>query len=107
MLPKTILIRHRKYAIKKLPLTKVKQLKIEGDCSYELKRIRVNTRNKDEAAHTLLHEVLHAVIHEYELNIRSEERVVKTLENALMQVIRDNPKFVDYLQGELDEDFST
>ena len=98
-LPRTVNIRGRHYSIRRM--SPDLQSDLEGDFSITHKRIRVKTnKNKDEAAHTLLHEVLHAIISEYDINLRSEELVVKTLENGLMQVLRDNPKLVEYLLGD-------
>jgi hypothetical protein len=50
----------------------------------------------------LLHEILHAcfVDSSYEMTYEEEERVVATLTNPLLSVLRDNPDVVRYLLEE-------
>lgn len=58
----------------------------------------------DSMAETLLHEVLHAVVVlvglSNEWKESREERVVRRLAPALLDLIRRNPKLVAYLQEE-------
>ena len=108
-LPYSVNIRGRNYRIRKMAKTVAAKEDINGLCVFDLKHILVDTTHPDEAAHTLLHEILHAVIHEYEIKVAPEdsdedeeeeieEVLVKAFENALMQVLRDNPKVVEYLR---------
>jgi len=48
-----------------------------------------------------MHELLHAIWHEYQIKHRkdSEERIVMTLENAIIQVLSENPKVRKYILG--------
>ena len=55
-------------------------------------------------ANTLLHEILHAIV--YQCNIElgdKEEPVVNGLTNGLTTVLVDNPKLVDYLKEKIKE----
>ena len=54
-------------------------------------------------ADSLLHETLHAIIHSYVFNIAGagEEEIVTQMTHGLIQVMRDNPQFIDELQGML------
>lgn len=48
-------------------------------------------------AETLLHEVLHAQLDNFELEYKLEESIVLTLSTGLLDTFRRNPKFVRYL----------
>lgn len=73
-----------------------------GHTANDAHRIAINV---DQSAvsmkDTLLHEVLHACF--FTVNLRdqvdfeTEERVVRRLATILLQVLRSNPKLVDYL----------
>lgn len=54
-------------------------------------------------ADTLLHETLHAIVHNYVYNIAGagEEEIVTQMTHGLIQVMRDNPKFFDELKSML------
>jgi Zn-dependent peptidase ImmA (M78 family) len=75
-----------------------------GACNSVKKRIYIKEKiNDQEAAGTLLHEVIHAVFRNTGLYqsgeiAEHEEIIVSQLEIGLLGVIRDNPDFVPYLQ---------
>jgi hypothetical protein len=99
-LPLTINVKGRHYRVKRLPKATSQRGDFLGDCCFEQKLIRVATHNgPDEAASTLLHEVLHAMLHEYgvELDDDAEEELVLKLEDALFQVLRDNAGALEYI----------
>ena len=49
-------------------------------------------------ADTLVHEILHAIWHEYNLqDSDNEERTVHSIGNALIQVWYDNPELIKYI----------
>lgn len=41
-------------------------------------------------ASTLLHEIVHGIIHVYKIKVPDEEGLVEILETALLQVLKDN-----------------
>jgi len=75
-----------------------------GDCSIELLRIRVSpdlalSQERD----TVLHETLHAVADmtgvTHELGSDTEEKFVRRLTPAVLDLLRRNPALVAYLTG--------
>lgn len=72
---------------------------VDGLCQFQDKEIYI--RPDSDRPETLLHEVLHAIFHEYKVkrNDRSwyAEDTVETLTIALMQVMEDNPKLMEFL----------
>lgn len=59
--------------------------------------IRVSDRiSREAAAHTLLHEIMHAIENVYA--IRLGERNADLMATAIAQLIRDNPELIDYLE---------
>ena len=64
--------------------------------------LRKEFSSPQQAADTLLHEVLHAVWHIAGMNHKDgEERLVATLATQLCAVVRQNPNLVSFLQGAL------
>jgi hypothetical protein len=55
-------------------------------------------------ANTLLHEILHAIVYQWNIELGDkEEPVVNGLTNGLTTVLIDNPKLVDYLKEKIKE----
>ena len=55
-------------------------------------------------ANTLLHEILHAIVYQWNIELGDkEEPVVNRLTNGLTTVLVDNPKLVDYLKEKIKE----
>ena len=52
-------------------------------------------------ANTLLHEILHAIV--YQWNIELEDKEEEKLVNGLTTVIVDNPKLIDYFKEKIKE----
>ena len=80
----------------------VKTTQYQGECDYKNNEIRIaNSYKASNQASTLLHEVLHMIFGKTELfkivPSTLEETVVSNLETGLFQIIRDNPKFVEYI----------
>ena len=46
---------------------------------------------------TLLHEVLHLILSQLDLDVKNEEHVVTVVSQALSDVIRNNPQFANIL----------
>ena len=55
-------------------------------------------------ANTLLHEILHAIVYQWNIELGDkEEPVVNGLTNGLTTVFVDNPKLMDYLKEKIKE----
>ena len=55
-------------------------------------------------ANTLLHEILHAIVYQWNIELGDkEEPVVNGLTNGLTTVFVDNPKLMDYLKDKIKE----
>ena len=65
----------------------------------------VTTEKGVSHANTILHEVMHAIIYQWniELDEKVEELVVNGLSNGLTTVLVDNPKLMDYLKEKIKE----
>jgi hypothetical protein len=67
-----------------------------GDCDINADRIRYATEQTAQALRdTLLHETCHAI--DETLCLRMTERQVSNLATVLLAVLRDNPKFTQFL----------
>tara|TARA_R100001530_G_scaffold28568_1_gene22598 strand:- start:273 stop:608 length:336 start_codon:yes stop_codon:yes gene_type:complete len=56
-------------------------------------------------ANTLLHELLHGVMFQWNTNLseKDEEKTCSTIANGLTTIMRDNPWFLDYLKQNIKE----
>ena len=65
----------------------------------------VTTEKGVSHANTILHEVMHGIIYQWnmELDDKVEETVVSGLANGLTTVFVDNPKLLDYLRLKIKE----
>ena len=66
----------------------------------------IGLSDEDNISHvnTLLHEVLHAIIYQWGLDVGDkEEHIVNVLANATTTVLVDNPQLIDYLKQEIKE----
>ena len=65
----------------------------------------VTTEKGVSHANTILHEIMHAVIYQWniELDEKVEELVVNGLSNGLTTVFVDNPKLMDYFKEKIKE----
>lgn len=48
---------------------------------------------------TLLHEMLHGLFWEYNIQVKNEETVVSSLTTAFAQFIKNNPEFIKAVQS--------
>ncbi len=63
-----------------------------GKCSSAMQRIMIaSTTHKEQQEETLLHEVLHAVVFELDLDV--SEKLIYPLASGLYAVLKDNPKW--------------
>lgn len=71
-----------------------------GECDFDVLQITVKKRlRKSKAREILLHEVLHACTHPSLNGNKSykDEDFVDGVSPALLQVLQENPEFVEYL----------
>jgi hypothetical protein len=62
-----------------------------------------STEDNISHANTLIHEVLHAIIYQWgiDLDDKEEEKICNTIANGLTTVFVDNPSLLSYLQKNL------
>ena len=101
---KNIKIGYRDYKIKNLDSIVSRCNEINGqflasDGVIALSSIEDNISH----ANTLIHEVLHAIVYQWgiELDDKEEEKICNTLANGLTTVFVDNPSLLSYLQKNL------
>ena len=96
---KSIRIGYRTYKIKEWSEAELVTTESFGQCDKQRGIIYVCAHlDPVVVADTLLHEILHAVWHEYGCQDDDrEERIVHTLASGLIQVMRDNPSAIRYL----------
>jgi len=66
-----------------------------GTIDYQEQVVTLNptiAKHHDNKCMTFLHEVIHGIIHHYDLSIQDNEKVIDGLSKGLYQVIKDNPK---------------
>ena len=65
----------------------------------------VTTEKGVSHANTILHEIMHAIIYQWNIEIdeKVEELVVNGLSNGLTTVFVDNPKLMDYFKEKIKE----
>ena len=65
----------------------------------------VTTEKGVSHANTILHEIMHAIIYQWniELGEKEEEHLVSALSNGLTTVLVDNPNLMDYLKEKIKE----
>lgn len=64
-----------------------------GIIDYENLFIEISTnRATQKQEETLMHEILHGIMHERNLILEDEEMVVEEISKGLYQVIKDNPE---------------
>ena len=57
-----------------------------------------------QAAETLIHEIMHALLYVYGVKIKDEEHTVAVVSTALATLIKLNPDLISYLQDALSND---
>lgn len=86
-LPKKIKVGRHSYSVKYME--EIEEGKLLGVCYLDDKRIEVAMeKGQREAESTILHEMLHAISEEYDLNL-SEKRVIQ-LEKGLFETLERN-----------------
>lgn len=73
-----------------------------GGCDFEKRLITIKKGQKNEA-NTILHEILHAICDEQNINLEyeQEEKVVNRITNGLHEFFRKNQEFGEKLFNDL------
>ena len=101
---KNIKIGYRDYKIKNLDSIVSKCNEINGQFLASDGMIALSsTEDNISHANTLIHEILHAIVYQWgiELDDKEEERICNTIANGLTTVFVDNPSLLSYLQRNL------
>lgn len=101
-LPKYVLIDDIQYKIKEVSHRKLQlsnedlQSEIFGDTRYKPASIRIcESMAEDEAKVTLVHEIIHAILHERGFDQESDdESMVDGLAHALRMLAKQNPELI-------------
>jgi hypothetical protein len=96
-LPAHVLIGNVRYQIEDLPFDKVRQ-GVNGDCSNVLHhKIRIDPELVgEEAIDTLFHEIFHAMVDIYRINLSHKQ--IYQLSSALAQLVRYNPHIPNWME---------
>jgi len=101
---KNIKIGYRDYKIKNLDSIVSKCNEINGQFLASDGMIALSsTEDNISHANTLIHEILHAIVYQWgiELDDKEEEKICNTLANGLTTVLVDNPWLLSYIQKNL------
>ena len=96
----SVRIGHRRYRIQEWSDAELVTTDSYGQCDKQRGIIYICTHlDAIVVADTFLHEIMHAVWHEYNLQDDDrEERIVHTLATGLTQVMHDNPELLTWLK---------
>ena len=101
---KNIKIGYRDYKIKNLDSIVSKCNEINGQFLASDGMIALSsTEDNISHANTLIHEILHAIVYQWGIDVddKEEEKICNTLANGLTTVFVDNPSLLSYLQKQL------
>ena len=104
---KDIKIGYKNYKIKSLDSIVSKCNEINGQFLAADGMIALSsTEDNISHANTLIHEILHAIVYQWgiELDDKEEEKICNTLANGLTTVYVDNPWLLPYIQKQLKGD---
>ena len=104
---KDIKIGYKNYKIKSLDSIVSKCNEINGQFFASDGTIALSsTEDNISHANTLIHEILHAIVYQWgiELDDKEEEKICNTLANGLTTVYVDNPWLLPYIQKQLKGD---
>ena len=95
---KTIKIGYKNYEFKKIDTNFS-----DAHGQFLSKEGLIGLSDEDNISHvnTLLHEVLHAIIYQWGLDVGDKEDIVNVLANATTTVLVDNPWLTKYLEDKL------
>ena len=71
-----------------------------GECRYDRREININENLKAEPPYTLMHEIAHCSLRftPYAKKANEDEDLMDYVAELFIQLIRDNPELVRYLQ---------
>ena len=101
---KNIKIGYREYKIKNLDSIGSRCNEINGQFLASDGVIALSsTEDNISHANTLIHEILHAIIYQWgiDLDDKEEEKICNTIANGLTTVFVDNPSLLSYIQKNL------
>jgi len=78
-----------------------------GQITYHKQMIEVaDGQTAHDLLDTIIHEVMHGIIEEYKVKMdhRKEEKFVTTISNHLTDVLKKNPRFVEWLSQQSQKD---
>ena len=105
-IPEKIKIGYRDYKLEEWKQTVATANEAHGQFFSKEGIIGYTTDEKGVShANTLLHEILHAIVYQWNLELeeKEEEKLVNSLTNGLTTVFVDNPKLMDYLKEKIKE----
>jgi hypothetical protein len=70
-----------------------------GTMSFDEQRICLDAAmaTKEFVAGVVLHEIMHAIWHYFDLPTKNEESYVHRISNGISMVMKDNPELMDYI----------
>jgi len=103
---KSLRIGCRKYSVQEWADAEMMTTDSYGQCDKQRGIIYICTHlDPIVVADTFLHEIMHAIWHEYNLqDSDQEERIVHTLSTGLVQVMHDNPQLLTWFRKQTKED---
>ena len=103
---KSLRIGCRKYSVQEWADSEMMTTDSYGQCDKQRGVIYICTHlDPIVVADTFLHEIMHAIWHEYNLqDSDQEERIVHTLSTGLVQVMLDNPQLLTWFRKQTKDD---
>ena len=104
---KNIKVGYKSYKVKKLDSIVSKCNEINGQFLASDGMIALSpTEDNISHTNTLIHEILHAIVYQWgiEIDDKEEEKICNTLANGLTTVYVDNPWLLPYIQKQLKGD---
>ena len=105
-IPESIKIGYRDYKLEEWKQTVATANEAQGQFFQKEGIIGyVTTEEGVSHANTIIHEILHAIIYQWniELGEKEEEHLVSALSNGLTTVLVDNPELINYLKTKIKE----
>ncbi len=98
-LPKEIKVAGHQYRVKVKNGSWGDDSRLRGNCSSQELEIKIDSNMpKSRRVETLLHEIGHAIYHEYNIQDEDrEERTVTAFATGLHQVLTDNPALISLM----------
>jgi len=117
--PKKVKIGENEYIVKtrKYKSWSKKKTRTFGQIAYSKNTIEIGKDQKKgiwnsqsvEEVDTVIHEILHGVVDEYEIGVdgRKEEKWVTLMANGLTDVLLKNPNLISWLKERVDKETTT